>query len=127
MSEPGRERLHHLGGSVGDPARARGLTRRFVDTVEDPAVDVDMAVLVMSELVAHAQRDRGGPVEVELTYDRGRVTVAVEQPTAVTLGETDRRHHPGLAAAGRAAEAWGWQMAADARVRLWCRLPPLGG
>lgn len=115
-----------LQGRVSEPVDARLLARTFLATVDGP-VDDDLAVLVVSELVANTAAGGAGPVEVRLGYDAGRFSVEVDRPPP---GPRDRAPAGagtgGLALVGRVADAWGWQSTADARSRLWCRLPPVG-
>lgn len=62
-------------------AEARRVTRAFLETLGQPAVDMehaDTVVLVVSELVTNALRHGGGTYRLRLTARPGTIEVAVD-------------------------------------------------
>ena len=127
------EAVLHL--DVQAPAAARALTADFLHNRVTPRL-VDIAQLIMSELVSNSLRHNAAPhgqaVVVRVALERGTWRLEVEDPGGGGVLAPD----PERAAAGRLgmnlvqslSECWGVEHAAERGTRAWAFLPraPLG-
>jgi len=122
------EAVLHL--DVQAPAAARALTADFLRNRVTPRL-VDIAQLIMSELVSNSLRHNAAPhgqaVVVRVALERGTWRLEVEDPGGGGVLAPD----PERAAAGRLgmnlvqslSECWGVEHAAERGTRAWAFLP----
>jgi len=122
------EAVLHL--DVQAPAAARALTADFLRNRVSPRL-VDIAQLIMSELVSNSLRHNAAPhgqaVVVRVALERGTWRLEVEDPGGGGVLAPD----PERAAAGRLgmnlvqslSECWGVEHAAERGTRAWAFLP----
>jgi serine/threonine-protein kinase RsbW len=131
-SKPGEDEMTeavlHL--DVQAPAAARALTADFLRDRVTPRL-VDIAQLLMSELVSNSLRHNAAPhgqaVVVRVALERGTWRLEVEDPGGAGVLAPD----PDRAAAGRLgmnlveslSECWGVEHAAERGTRAWAYLP----
>jgi serine/threonine-protein kinase RsbW len=122
------EAVLHL--DVQAPAAARALAAEFLRDRVSPRL-VDIAQLIMSELVSNSLRHNAAPhgqaVVVRVALERGTWRLEVEDPGGGGVLAPD----PERAAAGRLgmnlvqslSECWGVEHAAERGTRAWAYLP----
>ena len=120
---------------VQAPAAARALAAEFLHSRVSPRL-VDIAQLIMSELVSNSLRHNAAPhgqaVVIRVALERGTWRLEVEDPGGggVLAPDPERAAagHLGLNLVQSLSDCWGMEHAAERGTRAWAYLPraPLG-
>jgi anti-sigma regulatory factor (Ser/Thr protein kinase) len=114
---------HELPASIGSARVARQLVRSTLGGFPEPVVEV--AELLVSELVANAVRHAGSAPIVRIEVASAGIRVAVQDASAtipqVQLPSEEARGGRGLVLVDSLAASWGWSKTAEGK-RVWFTL-----
>jgi anti-sigma regulatory factor (Ser/Thr protein kinase) len=128
---PARARSLAVGPPEGAVGRCRDFVRKVLAEWGWPAGPeqrpvLDDVLLIVSELAANARMFAGGPEELRLRLEQGRLLVEIADaspapPVLRPTGDPARPGGHGLHVVDRLARAWGYELRGGGKT-VWCEV-----